>query len=280
LVTAGVAAAAAAVELLRRWCVLMVAGAAAPPELATAGVDPAAAGALSSTAAATAAVALVGVRAGCLRVAGDATPRLPCTLLRFFVLGVLTTAALASSSCSAAAVGNAAATSPAASCCCFRLVCLLLLGGVHCCCLLVLRGVRCPGLLEAPACLTAAAGLSSDGSVCLDLLALGLALVTDALDAALPVPAAVDLLSATGRVSNLLMLPGCLRGDFVTFRALAGAFALLAVAFVMMSQAQWCKHINITRTDKSPNPQCEPALCSFLLYAGASVRELMCCRRS
>jgi hypothetical protein len=72
----------------------------------------------------------------------------------------------------------------------------------------------------------------------LDVLALGLARVADALEAALPMPAAVDLLSATGRVSDFLLLPGCFRGDSAIFDALAVAFALLVVAFVMMPQAQ------------------------------------------
>jgi hypothetical protein len=69
-------------------------------------------------------------------------------------------------------------------------------------------------------------------------LALGLARVAAALGVALLTPAAVDLLSATGRVSDFLLLPCCFKGDFCTVGAAAVAFGLLAVAFVMMLQAR------------------------------------------
>lgn len=94
------------------------------------------------------------------------------------------------------------------------------------------------GLLGFFCCLAAADDLSLTGSGCVDLLARGLARVAGALGVAMPVPAAVDLLSATGRVSDFLLLPGCFRGNLTAFSALAVALALLDVAFVMMPQAQ------------------------------------------
>jgi hypothetical protein len=69
-------------------------------------------------------------------------------------------------------------------------------------------------------------------------LALGLARVAAALGVALLTPAAVDLLSATGFVSDFLLLPCCFKGDCFTVGAPAVAFCLLAVAFVMMLQAR------------------------------------------
>jgi glycine/D-amino acid oxidase-like deaminating enzyme len=84
---------------------------------------------------------------------------------------------------------------------------------------------------------TAAVCLPLAASVCCDVLTLGLARVAAALGAVLPITAAVDLLSASGRASDFLLLPGCFKGDCLTLGVFVVAFGLLAVAFVMMLTA-------------------------------------------